>query len=98
MTLMAGGMALAMLSACHRSNNRNTGMEGTSSVTQVNSENIQPERLDNWADLRRPDVKIPLRRICNPTLLNIRICNPQNIDLQLAKHYKTLAKELMLAD
>lgn len=38
MTLVAGGMALAMLSACHRSNNRNTGMEGTSSVTQVNSD------------------------------------------------------------
>ena len=62
MTLVAGGMALAMLSACHRSNNRNTGMEGTSSVTQVNSENIQPERLDNWADLRRPDVKIHVKR------------------------------------
>lgn len=45
MTLVAGGMALAMLSACHRSNNRNTGMEGTSSVTQVNSENIQPYRI-----------------------------------------------------
>ena len=62
MTLVAGGMALAMLSACHRSNNRNTGMEGTSSVTQVNSENIQPERLDNWADIRRPDVKIHVKR------------------------------------
>ena len=32
----------------------------------------------------------PLRRICNPTLLNIRICNPQNT--------KTPAKVLMLAD
>ena len=37
-------------------------MEGTSSVTQVNSENMQPERLDNWADLRRPDVKIHVKR------------------------------------
>ena len=32
----------------------------------------------------------PLRRICNPTLLNIRICNLQNT--------KTPAKVLMLAD
>ena len=31
------------------------------------------------ADLQiRYNQQCPLRRICNPTLLNIRICNPQN--------------------
>lgn len=60
MTLVVGGMALVMLSACHRSNNRNTG-EGTSSVTQVNVETKQPESLDNLADIRHPDVKIHVK-------------------------------------
>ena len=62
MTLVAGGLAMAMLSACHRSNDRNTGMEEPSSVAQVNSEKIQPEQLDNLADIRRPDVKIHVKR------------------------------------
>ena len=62
MTLVAGGMALAMLSACHRSNDRNTGMEEQPSVAQVNSENIQPEQPDNLVDIRRPDVKIHVKR------------------------------------
>ena len=62
MTLVAGGMAMAMLSACHRSNDRNTGMEEQSSVAQVNSINIQPEQLDNQVDIRRPDVKIHVKR------------------------------------
>jgi len=62
MTLVAGGMAMAMLSACHRSNDRNTGMEEQTSVAQVNSENIQPEQPDNQVDIRRPDVKIHVKR------------------------------------
>jgi len=61
MTLVVGGMALVMLSACHRSNNRNIG-EGTFSVTQVNVETKQPESLDNLADIRHPDVKIHVKQ------------------------------------
>ena len=58
MALVVGGMAIAMFSACQRSNNKNSELEASPSIVQIDTEEIQPECLGNTADLHRADAKI----------------------------------------
>ena len=62
MALVVGGMAIAMFSACQRSNNKNSELEASPSIVQIDTEEIQPECLGNTADLHRADAKIHVRR------------------------------------
>ena len=55
-------MAIAMLSACHRPNNTISKNEIEPVSTHVDSGKIQSEIPTNLADVRRPDVKIHVKR------------------------------------
>ena len=62
LTLVAGVLANAMLSACHSSNNENTETGGKITIAQVDTEKTGAESLNNIADVRLPDVKIHVKR------------------------------------
>jgi hypothetical protein len=62
MMLAAGGMALAMLSACHHSEKENYSHDVVTSTADVMEEIETPLKIADITHIRRPDMKIHVKR------------------------------------
>ncbi len=62
MMLAAGGMALAMLSACHHSEKENYSHDVVTSTADVMEEIEPPLKIADITHIRRPDMKIHVKR------------------------------------